>query len=561
MKNNIKHHIKKTVTSINWLNFVFLFLSFSYSIYLLLLFGAIAQGYISSFGIYSCENCFTEVEDFTKIISNKPDIYYLVMSMIIFIFSLAFKQRIKILITTWLAAAFTITAFDVALAKENISLIPYAIENLMFNSFGGFFLSLFILLNLASINYLLKNTKTSIGVATFIPLSSAFLLSFMIYGFLYLIYERSPVHIDALFNDKLLGSIHTADDESFGFLTASKTINDEISIQSYLNNNFTWKSGDQDYDVEAYLFSDCILNSTSLDKYKQKPIKLIDVKTLEFSSDRPVIYFIKGEKLSTSIQNSKEVNYSNKDKIISQIEDGSAKFKSTYLPFTLMVNIAPFDEKSFLKKTDYKLTINKQENLITNTVRQYNIIHQKELKCRQIIPSDNRIPTENNITGVASIAFRFIPKGHLTLSNDPLLTINIKNGDFTKRKDSKAPLSDISNGYLKHINLIGLEELKVNNKKIDVSDSDLLYATGNNLVGFVTKNNKIKIFGTAEKLALNTKIMNLKPISTLNSKLSYFNTSLIDILKVIFGMGVIIFISNYLIKFIKRKEEITVLRK
>ncbi|EMJ5880137.1 hypothetical protein POV97_14900 [Enterobacter cloacae] len=561
MKNNIKHHIKKTVTSINWLNFVFLFLSFSYSIYLLLLFGAIAQGYISSFGIYSCENCFTEVEDFTKIISNKPDIYYLVMSMIIFIFSLAFKQRIKILITTWLAAAFTITAFDVALAKENISLIPYAIENLMFNSFGGFFLSLFILLNLASINYLLKNTKTSIGVATIIPLSSAFLLSFMIYGFLYLIYERSPVHIDALFNDKLLGSIHTADDESFGFLTASKTINDEISIQSYLNNNFTWKSGDQNYDVEAYLFSDCILNSTSLDKYKQKPIKLIDVKTLEFSSDRPVIYFIKGEKLSTSIQNSKEVNYSNKDKIISQIEDGSAKFKSTYLPFTLMVNIAPFDEKSFLKKTDYKLTINKQENLITNTVRQYNIIHQKELKCRQIIPSDNRIPTENNITGVASIAFRFIPKGHLTLSNDPLLTINIKNGDFTKRKDSKAPLSDISNGYLKHINLIGLEELKVNNKKIDVSDSDLLYATGNNLVGFVTKNNKIKIFGTAEKLALNTKIMNLKPISTLNSKLSYFNTSLIDILKVIFGMGVIIFISNYLIKFIKRKEEITVLRK
>lgn len=561
MKNNIKHHIKKTVTSINWLNFVFLFLSFSYSIYLLLLFGAIAQGYISSFGIYSCENCFTEVEDFTKIISNKPDIYYLIMSMIIFIFSLAFKQRIKILITTWLAAAFTITAFDVALAKENISLIPYAIENLMFNSFGGFFLSLFILLNLASINYLLKNTKTSIGVASIIPLSSAFLLSFMIYGFLYLIYERSPVHIDALFNDKLLGSIHTADDESFGFLTASKTINDEISIQSYLNNNFTWKSGDQNYDIEAYLFSDCILNSTSLDKYKQKPIKLIDVKTLEFSSDRPVIYFIKGEKLSTSIQNSKEVNYSNKDKIRSQIEDGSAKFKSTYLPFTLMVNIAPFDEKSFLKKTDYKLTINKQENLITNTVRQYNIIHQKELKCRQIVPSDNRIPTENNITGVASIAFRFIPKGHLTLSNDPLLTINIKNGDFTKTKDSKAPLSDISNGYLKHINLIGLEELKVNNKKIDISDSDLLYATGNNLVGFVTKNNKIKIFGTAEKLALNTKIMNLKPISTLNSKLSYFNTSLIDILKVIFGMGVIIFISNYLIKFIKRKEEITVLRK
>ncbi|MEO3286844.1 hypothetical protein ABHD38_23105 [Enterobacter cloacae] len=374
-------------------------------------------------------------------------------------------------------------------------------------------------------------------------------------------YERSPVHIDALFNDKLLGSIHTANDESFGFLTASKTINDEISIQSYLNNNFTWKSGDQNYDIEAYLFSDCILNSTSLDKYKQKPIKLIDVKTLEFSSDRPVIYFIKGEKLSTSIQNSKEVNYSNKDKIISQIEDGSAKFKSTYLPFTLMVNIAPFDEKSFLKKTDYKLTINKQENLITNTVRQYDIIHQKELKCRQIVPSDNRIPTENNITGVASIAFRFIPKGHLTLSNDPLLTINIKNGDFTKTKDSKAPLSDISNGYLKHINLIGLEELKVNNKKIDVSDSDLLYATGNNLVGFVTKNNKIKIFGTAEKLALNTKIMNLKPISTLNSKLSYFNTSLIDILKVIFGMGVIIFISNYLIKFIKRKEEITVLRK
>ncbi|HAX5283432.1 TPA: hypothetical protein JZG76_004160 [Escherichia coli] len=561
MKNNIKHHIKNTLTSINWLNFTFLFLSFSYSIYLLLIFGALAQGYISSFGIYSCENCFTEVEDFTKIISNKPDIYYLTMSMIIFIFSLAFKQRIKILITTWLAAAFTITVFDVTLAKENISLIPYTIENLMFNSFGGFFLSLFVLLNLASISYLLKNTKTSIGIATIIPLSSSFVLSFMIYGFLYLIYERSPVHIDALFNEKLLGSIHTADDEGFGFLTTSKTINDEITIQSYLNNNFTWMSGDQSYDVEAYLFSDCILNSTSLNKYKQQPVKLTDVKTLEFSSDRPVIYFIKGEKLSTSIQNSKEVNYSNKDKIRSQIEDGSAKFKSTYLPFTLMVNIAPFDEKSFLEKTEYKLTINKQENLITNIVQQYNIINKKELKCRQIVTPDNRIPTKNNITGVASIAFRFIPKGHLTLSNVPLLTINIKNGDFTKTKDSKAPLSDISNGYLKHINLIGLEELKVNNKKIDVSDSDLLYATGNNLVGFVTKNNKIKIFGTAEKLALNTKIMNLKPISTLNSKLSYFNTSLIDVLKVIFGMGVVIFISNYFVKFIKRKEEIRVLRK
>lgn len=563
MEKNLNIKFNEKFAEISFLRLLVLFICFSYSIYLLLTLGAITQAYISSFGVYSCDNCFTEIENFTKIIATKPDMYYLLMAMIIFITSLYYTERMKILISTWISTTIIITTHDIIFAKNEVKIIPYAIENLMFNSFGGILLSIFILFNLASINYLLLNKKSNLLVASIIPLASSFLISFMIYGYLYLIYERAPAHIDALFSEKLSGTLQSSDkDESFGFLTTPKKIEKEFSVQSFFNNEFSWKSGTQKFDMKAYFFSGCILNIPGFEKYKSKPNAIIeDISNLKFSTKKPVIYFAKGDELSASIDNVKEINNSGGEYTTSQMADGIVKLKSTYTPFILLINIASFDKNSITKETEYTLSINGKDLTIKNNISTYNIDQQNSLKCQQISSKNNTIPNNNNIIGVTSFALEFIPKGAVNLPKDSMVTINVEKGNFIKAKNSKEPLKDFTNGYLKHINLFGLEELKINNKKIDVSDSDLLYATGDNLIGFITKNNKVKVFGTAEKVALNTKVMNLKPISILNNKLSYLNTSIADIFKVIFGMGFVIFSTSYFIKFFKRKNTINVLSK
>ncbi len=83
-------------------------------------------------------NCFTEVEDFTKIISNKPDIF---TSPCRWLFSYFHWHLNKGLNTYYNLAGGSIYYYSIwrHLAKENISLIPYTIENLMFNSLVDFF--------------------------------------------------------------------------------------------------------------------------------------------------------------------------------------------------------------------------------------------------------------------------------------------------------------------------------------------------------------------------------------------------------------------------------------
>jgi hypothetical protein len=121
------------------------------------------------------------------------------------------------------------------------------------------------------------------------------------------------------------------------------------------------------------------------------------------------------------------------------------------------------------------------------------------------------------------------------------------------------PLYGFNNGKVKHINLIGLEELKIGGRTIKASSSDLLYATGENLTGYITNENEIKIFGMADQVAFNKKIMNLKPISMLNNKLSYLNTSIFDILKIVFSMGLTIYIARYILIFFRRNKEIDIM--
>ncbi|CNH85474.1 Uncharacterised protein [Yersinia intermedia] len=560
----MKNHIKTRLSIVNPYRFLLFSICFSFSIYYLLLLGTYAQAFISSYGIYSCDNCFTEVASFTDIMSAKPIITLLITSFIIFITSVFYKERFKIYITTLISSALVLTINDTILSSEIANPIPYIIQNLMYNTFGAIFLSAFVLLNLASLNYLLKIKKANAIIISLIPITSSFIICFIIYGYLYLIYERSPTHIDALFSDKILGDIITADRDSFGFLTTYKKIDTDIRIDSYADNTLNWHSKNQKYDINVYLFSGCIITPDSFEKLKGKinpTINLNNTLTLSFHTDKPVIYYAKGKQLNAIANNVKEINNDTFNKNSGIIKNGNIKLKSPYTPFTIYINISPLDRSSYSEKLEYTLTINKQKQVIKNNIATYKVNQQGKMKCTPILGDKNELPKSNDILGLPSLVLEFIPKGTIDFLENDEISIKLKNGTIAKDKNTKNPFSEYSNGYLKHINAIGLEELKINNKKIDVSPVDLLYIKGSNLIGFITKDNKIKIFGTADNVALNTKIMNLKPISILNNKLSSLNTSIGEIIKLILGIGLFIFAGKYIIKFFKRDGKIDILCK
>lgn len=534
--------------------------AFSLSIYFLLVFGTIAQFYISQYGLYSCEYCFTKVNEFSEIISAKIDIPLLVVSMFIFLSSLLFHTRLKIYLTILLSSTVILTSFDYTIANETTRTASYTIENLMFNCFGSIFLSAFIIFNLASIQYTINIKKVSPIFASLIPLSSSFFICFLIYGFLYLIYERSPTHIDALLSNKIIGTIESSDTE-FGYLTSPQKIKDEVNVTSILNNEFKWSSGSGNYDIHVFLYSGCIINSDNFEKNKTTPtIEYPDTSSLNFKTLHPVIYYIKGQEIKAKIKKSNSINNNKEDKITSNIKDGAVIFNSILHPYTLFINISPIEDNGFTKEINYTLTINGESQSIKNIIPPIKVDdHKQKIKCSILKSKNNRIKSVNTTYGVTSLAIEFIPKGEVNFTKESNLEIDVSDGSFTMDKIKNNPLYGFNNGKVKHINLIGLEELKIGGRTIKASSSDLFYATGENLTGYITNENEIKIFGMADQVAFNNKIMNLKPISMLNNKLSYLNTSIFDILKIVFSMGLTIYMARYILIFFRRNKEIDIM--
>jgi hypothetical protein len=537
-------------------------IAFSFSIYFLLTFGSIAQSYISQFGLYSCEYCFTQVNDFTKLISGKIDISFLAVSMLIFTSSLIYKSRVKIYITTLVFSTFILTSYDFFLAEKETATVSYIIENLMFNSFGSILLSAFITFNLASVNHSVNKNNVNPIIASLMPISSSFIICFFIYGFLYFIYERSPTHIDALFSEKITGRIDSNENE-FGFLTTPTEINKEVKITSISDSKFKWEAGSGNYDMQLFLYSGCFLNKEIFEKQKNHlPVIIPNVSNITFDAPYPVIYFIQSDNLQVQIKNANGIFNNRKDEVISNVSQGSISLESMLNPITMLINISPIESQGLVKELKYNISIDGKKLTVTNIIPPINIDDKtKKIPCKSIHPKGKSISLNNTTYGLTSLALKFIPKGEMNFSKESKFIIDILLGSYQGKKDGKKPLLGFNNGKVKHVNLIGLEQLNIGGKKVNTSSSDTLYATGDNLNGYITNDNKIKIFGLADQLALNSKVMNLKPISFLNSKLNYFNTSVFDIIKIIFGMGISIYSLRYTMIFFRRKERIDILKK
>lgn len=534
-------------------------ITLTFSIYYLLVLGTYLQFYVGTYGIYSCDNCFTQVPSFPSIVSAMPDIPLLIVSFIIFISSTIHTDRWKIFITILITSTVTLTINDIIYNNSTKPIASYIIENILFNSLGSIFLAAFILFNLSSISHLINKNNANPFLSALIPISSSLFICLLAYGYLYLIYERSPAHIDAVFSNVIIGDIITSKDESFGFLSSFQPLNTKVQVDDMGEASFNWLSKSRNYDIKFYQFSGCILNDDSFAKNKTAPTAIYkDVKSLKFKTTQPSLYFINGKDSYIHAKNITTIQ-SDSFKNSGELKKGNVQVKNQYAPFTVFVNIVPFKEAGYIKNIDYTLSINGEENRVSNNISTYSIGQKKDVKCKLLSNLDNSLMKKNKVLGLPSLAIEFIPKGDLDFKDESMLEINIEDGHITKDKNKNSPLDDYSNGYLKHINSIGLESLKINNKPIPVTSDDLLYASGEKLIGFVTKDNKIKIYGDANKIALNTKTMNLKPISILNNKLTSLNTSIADITKLIFGVGVFYFIGKYLTKYFKRKNKINIL--
>lgn len=68
------------------------------------------------------------------------------------------------------------------------------------------------------------------------------------------------------------------------------------------------------------------------------------------------------------------------------------------------------------------------------------------------------------------------------------------------------------------------------------------------------KNKKIKIYGTADLLFVDNKMLNIRKITYLKSKLEIFGSSIFDFLKYLFSAGFIVLVGRFIYSYFSNEQ-------
>lgn len=94
----------------------------------------------------------------------------------------------------------------------------------------------------------------------------------------------------------------------------------------------------------------------------------------------------------------------------------------------------------------------------------------------------------------------------------------------------------------------------INGRVKDIRPESEVIISSGNLFGLVNKSKKIKIYGTADLLFVDNKILNLRKITYFQSKLAIFDSSIFDIVKYLFSLGFIAVVVRFIYSYFKNES-------
>lgn len=527
----------------------FTILAFFYisSIFFLICSGVLFQYFTAAFTKGNCYECSMKLDYIKQFYFSKGTAWYLMSAVAVFIGSVFIQHRIKgylsLLALTWI----TLTITDVVLihALDDIAM-NNVLLNILYNLFGALLLSLFVCLSNSLLFYLNKEKNIPMILSAMLPLIAAIIIAVFITVVIYLLFARQAVEIEMDISEGSdIAYVGVKDnEESFGFLNDKKTKTptylDVMKNGSLIYNDIKGLSG-----ADVYIVSGCyalpnLLRNVPLDTKKS----FLNVKKIEIAQKLPMMGFIQGESAAVIPKAPSRLSLSKQDDeymLASSVTDSQINFESNNAQLMVAFAFMPITLKGILNDYVYDIIINDKKYKINNHVAPLSRLDKnKKMKCEYQQLSDLTRIYNINANYLTGFLLVLKPDDIINYNNSPSVLIKT---DFAFYKKTYKKLDkiydDISNGKLSSLRATGISQFSINGKRQSLRPESEIIISEGSLYGLVNKSKKIKIYGTADLVFVDNKIMNLRKITYLQSKLEIFGSSIMDILKYIFGLGLL----------------------
>ncbi|OPJ95976.1 hypothetical protein B1H39_11820 [Serratia marcescens] len=515
------------------------------SLFLMLRSGAFFQYFTSAFNSSNCYECSMKIDYIKQFYFSLGTFIYFFPATIIFISSLFLRRRLQsyitILTVIWIALTLTDTINSV-IAKDLT--LSYFLLNVIYNLAGGVLLSLFVCVSNSIVFHLHKAKGLSIFLSAMVPFIASIIITLALTVLVYLLYSRQPVEIELDVSEgaNIAYKGGNSNEDSFGFLN-DKLTNTPTYIDALKNGELIYRDNKGISSANIFFVSGCyampsLIDNPPIDKNKT----IANTTSIVLKQDLPMEGYIQGETINVTPHGASQLSLTKDDKeymLASRITKSRIEFKSNNSKITAAFHFMPIKNSELLSNYTYDIIINDIKYTIINTVEPLSRLDaNKKMRCNyQQFSIDNRNYTIKGkyLTG---ILISVTPDDIVVLKDSPSLLLN---ADFAFYKKTYPKLEkiydDISNGKLLSLRGEGFSQLIVNGKKQELKPESEIIISSGNLVGLVNKNKKIKIYGTADLLFVDNKMLNLRKITYLQSKLVVFGSSTSDIVKYLFSMG------------------------
>ncbi len=532
------------------------------SLFLILMSGVFFQYFTAAFNQGNCYECSMKIDYIKQFYFSSDTLFYFLSAMVIFIASLFIRRRIQsylaILTVIWLVL--TLTDVIISLINKNLT-FSYLLINIIYNLAGAIILSLFVCISNSIVFYLHKTKNLSIFLSSVVPFIASIIITLSLTVIVYLLYARQPVEVELDVSEGANITYVGAKDneESFGFLN-DKVTNTPTYIDVMRKGEFVYKDKKGISSANIYIISGCyampsLLDNPPIDKNKT----MLNTKSIVLKQGFPMMGYIQGDSINVTPHGASQLYLTKNDKeymLASRITRSKIEFDSNNSKITAAFAFMPIRDDNYSNQYTYDVIINDSKYTIINTVEPLSKLDDnKKMKCiYQQLSVDNH---SYSIKGkyLTGILISVTPDDIVVFKNSPTLTLN---SDFAFYKKTYPKLEkiydDISNGKLTSLRGQGLSQLIINGKMQDLKPESEVIISSGNLVGLVNKSKKIKIYGTADLLFVDNKMLNLRKITYLQSKLAIFGSSIFDIVKYVFSLGFLAIVVRFIYFYFKNES-------
>lgn len=531
------------------------------SLFLILRSGVFFQYFTAAFNQGNCYECSMKIDYIKQYYFSSDTLYYFLPAIAIFIASLFIRRRIQSYLTmlTVIWIALTLTDVFISLIYNNLTL-SYLLLNVLYNLAGAVILSFFVCISNSIVFYLHKIKGLSIFLSSMVPFIASIIITLALTVLVYLLYARQPVEVEFDLSEGANVTYTGVKDneDSFGFLN-DKLTNTPTYIDVMRKGEFVYKDKKGISSANIFIVSGCyalpdLIDNPPIDKNKT----IVNTKSIVLKQDFPMMDYIQGDSINVTPHGASQLSLSKNDKeymLASRITKSKMEFYSNNSKITAAFNFMPIRDDDYSNEYTYDLIINDSKYTIVNIVEPLSRLDDdKIMKCNyQQLSIDNHTYTIKGkyLTG---ILMSLTPDDVVVFKNSPTLTLNAEFAFYKKTYPKLEKIyDDISNGKLTSLYGTGISQLIVNGKMQDLKPESEVIISSGNLVGLVNKNKKIKVYGTADLLFVDNKMLNLRKITYIQSKLVVFGSSVFDMVKYLFSVGVLIFVVRFIYSYFKKE--------